>query len=231
MNLNSCPGYSHKREASNIIRTVRNLSLIAVVLAFCNSALPARTQAGDYRSVAIRTRTGYLWVNNEPDNWYTLEIPAESVTRTSNTRKVFSVDGMLLQIVTTGTNKFLGERAREALDDKAMLEAHRDWEAKDSEQSYMTKLTIESSWQKLTNGKDALLWKFNVPASADTGLKKEVYLTLVKGESVLMLGGIVTEEIKEAATARLLITTASSLKVSDKPIELNQLKDSIRKGP
>lgn len=214
---------------SAVVRTTRNVLLAAAFLELFLTG--ASAQGGDYRSVAIRTRTGYIWVNNEPDNWYTLAIPADSVTRTSTTRKVFSVDGLLLQIVTTRTSTFLGERAKEMPDDKTILEAHRDWEAKDSEESYKTKLTVEASWQKLTNGKDALLWKFKVPPSAGAGLKKEIYLTVVKGDSVLMLGGIVTDEIREDATTRLLVTTASSLKTSDKPIELNQLKESIRKGP
>jgi hypothetical protein len=210
-------------------RIVKTMLTVSAALAMLLLPSPAGAQKGDYGSVAIKTQTGYLWVCNEANNWYTLEIQADSVTRTSTSRKVFSVDGLLLQIVTTSTNKFLGERAKQALDDKTILEAHRDWEAKDSEESYKARLTIESSWQKLTNGKDALLWKFNVPEGASSNLKKEIYLTQVKGDYVLLLGGIVTDTIKEDGTIKLLLTTASTLKVSDKPIELNQLKESIRK--
>ncbi len=187
----------------------------------------ASGQTGDFRSVAIKSKTGYLWVNNEEGNWYTLEIPGESVTQFAP-RKAFMVDGLLLQIVTTRLDRFLPANALQPPGDRAILEAHRDWEAKASEESYKTKLAIESSWHKLTNDKEALLWKFNVSDKPDSVVKKELYLTAVKGDRVLMLGGVVNIDNSETAVTNLLLKSMASLKVSDKPIELNQLKEAIR---
>jgi hypothetical protein len=205
---------------------LRASALIALFL----GAHTAITQTEDQRSAVIRTATGYLVVCNEPNNWFTLEIPGRDVRQTSSTRRVFNVDGMLLQIVTASRNKFLNEKEKPTPDEKTILQAHRDWEVKYSQESYNEELDIESSWQKLASGKNALLWKFNVPESAKSDVKKEIYLTLLKGDYVLMLGGIVTNDIKEDATVNLLISTASSLKSSDKPIDLHQLQESIRKG-
>ena len=118
---------------------------------------------------------------NEPNNYYILEIKGKDVRQTSTERKFFSVDGMFLQIVDVPLENVLQAAKRQDLDDKAILEAHRDWEAKFMQGEYKAKLKIESSWQKLTNGKDALLWQANIPESATGIVKKQVYLTLVTG--------------------------------------------------
>jgi hypothetical protein len=200
---------------------------------FCALVLLANLSAGQqekYRSGAINTRTGLLLVSNDADNWYTLEIKGSDVRLTSTKPKVFNVDGMFMQVVTAKISKFLGEQEKRPADEKTILQAHRDWEAKYAQGSYTEKLVIESSWQKLDNGKDALLWKYKVPEGTRTNVKEQIYLTVVKGDYVLMLGGIVTDEIKEEDSLKLLITTISSLKVSDKPIDFDQLQESIRKG-
>jgi hypothetical protein len=196
----------------------------------CVARQSQRRSAGQYRSGAINTRAGLLLVSNDPDNWYTLEIKGSDVRPTSTKPKVFNVDGMFLQVVTAKISKFLGEQEKRAADEKTILQAHRDWEAKYAQGNYQEKLVIESSVRKLDNGKDALLWKYNVPEGTRTNVKKQIYLTVVKGDYVLMLGGIVTGDIKEQASLKLLLTTISSLKVSDKPIDFDQLRESIREG-
>ena len=200
---------------------------------FCALVLLANLSAGQqekYRSGAINTRTGLLLVSNDADNWYTLEIKGSDVRLTSTKPKVFNVDGMFLQVVTAKISKFLGEQEKRPTDEKTILQAHRDWEAKYAQGNYQEKLVIESSWRKLDSGKDALIWKYNVPEGTRTNVKEQIYLTVVKGDYVLMLGGIVTDDIKEEDSSKLLLTTISSLKVSDKPIDFDQLQDSIRKG-
>ncbi len=200
---------------------------------FCPLVLLANLSAGQrekYRSGAINTRTGLLLVSNDADNWYTLEIKGSDVRLTSTKPKVFNVDGMFLQVVTAKISKFLGEQEKRPTDEKTILQAHRDWEAKYAQGNYQEKLVIESSWRKLDSGKDALIWKYNVPEGTRTNVKEQIYLTVVKGDYVLMLGGIVTDDIKEEDSSKLLLTTISSLKVSDKPIDFDQLQDSIRKG-
>jgi len=113
-------------------------------------ASPANQQE-DHRSGAIKTSSGYLLVWNEPNNHYILEIKGKDVRQTSTERKFFSVDGMFLQIVDVPLENVLQAAKRQDLDDKAILEAHRDWEAKFMEGEYKAKLKIESSWQKVPN--------------------------------------------------------------------------------
>src|SRR5262249_25142573 len=144
-------------------------------------------------------------------------------------RVQFSVDGMFLQILTAPIKNFMEDSTRQKLDDRAILEAHRDWEVKFMESEYKEKLKVESSWQKLSNGKDALAWGINVPESARSNVKKQVSLTAVKGDHVMMLGGVVTDTIEEQTSRQMLLNTIETLKVSDKPIDLRKLQESIRK--
>lgn len=189
---------------------------------------PPANQQEDYRSGAIKTSSGHLLVWNQPNNYYILEIKGKEVRQTSTDRKIFSVDGMFLQIVDASTKDFLQAGERQKLDDKAILEAHRDWEAKFMEGEYKEKLEIESSWQKLTNGKDALLWQATVPESAKSNVKKQAYLTVVQRDYVLMLGGAVTGITEESAVQKLLLNTIETLKTSNKPTDLQKLRDAIR---
>jgi hydrogenase maturation factor len=199
---------------------------LIVFLAVTN--LHARQQE-DYSSGAIKTRYGFLLVWNAPNNHYTLEIRGKNVRQIATKHVQFSVDGMFLQILTSPTKDFIEDAKRQKLNDRAILEAHRDWEVKFMESDYKEKLKVESSWQKLSNGKDTLVWQIDVPESARSNVKKQVSLTLIKGDYVLMLGGVVTDRIEERASRELLLNTIETLKVSDKPINLLKLQESIRK--
>ena len=190
---------------------------------------PPVNQQEDLESGAIKTSSGFLLVWNQPNNYYILEIKGKDVRQASTEHKFFSVDGMFLQIADVPIENFLQARKKQNLDDKAILESHREWEAKYMEGEYKAKLGIESSWQKLTNGKDALLWLASVPEGAKTNVKKQVYLTVVQRDYVLMLGGVVTSTITESATQQLLLKTIETLKTSDKPSDLQKLRDAIRK--
>lgn len=188
-----------------------------------------QAQQGDYRSGAIKSSNGYLLVWNQPNNYYILEIKGKDVRQTSTERKFFSVDGMFLQIVDAPVKDIIQAANGQKLADKSILEAHRDWETRFLETEYKGKLKTESSWQKLTNGKDALLWQIGVPENAKSNVRKQVYLSLVQGDYVLMLGGAVTDTIEESATQQLLLSTIETLKTSDKPTDLQKLRDIIRK--
>ena len=208
----------------------RRLIAIPLIILFAFSTLHARRQA-DYDSAAIKTPYGFLLVWNGENNHYTLEIRGKDVRDTSTDRVVFNVDGMLLQIVTASTKDFLDDAKRKTLDDRAILEAHKDWEVKFMKGNLKEKIEIESSWQKLRNGKDALAWQVSVPAWASPGgkVKKQTSLTMVKGAYVLMLGGSVTDTVSEGASHKLLLDTIETLKISDKPIDLRKVQESLRK--
>lgn len=206
----------------------KNLFVVTLALLLSVANLKAEPQE-DYSSGAIKTANGFLLVWNQKNNYYTLEIKGKNVRQTSTERIFFNVDGMFLQINSVHTSNFLKDANKQKVDDKTILATHMDWEAKYMEGEYKEKLKVESSWQKLGNGKDALLWQINVPPSAKGNVKKQIYLTVMKGDYVLMLGGVETDKVEESATKELLLNTVATLKVSDKPIDLRKLQEAIRK--
>ncbi len=191
---------------------------------FCFDA--SAQEKEDFRSGAVKMGCGYLLVWNAPGNYYTLKIDGNDVRQTSTEQIQFSVDGIFLQVVTPTIKSFLKDRAN--LDAKAILAAHRDWEANFLEGEYKAKLKIESFPQKLATGEEALLWQFDLPKSAGGNVKKQTYLTLVKGEHILMLGSVVTDKISEKASHNLLLLTALGLKANDKPTDLGKIQALLK---
>ena len=209
-----------------------NYKKIAAIafLILCTASL-SRAQKEDYGRGIIKTEYGFLHVwNEEPDNYYTLEIRGKDIRQKSTEQIMLNVDGKSLQILTVPINKFLGDTKNIKLNERAILTAHQDWEFKYLEETYKEKLTKQSSWQKREGGGEALSWDIVVPASAKSNVTKQVFLTAVKGNYVMMLGGVVTSEIEESAARKLLTDTLATLKASDKPIDLNKLSEAIKKG-
>ena len=203
----------------------------AIAFLILCTAVTSRAQKEDYGSGAIKTEYGFFHVwNQEPDNFYTLEIRGKDVQRKSGGPVMFSVDGKMLQILTVPIEKFLGDPKNIKLNERAILTAHQDWEFKYLEETYKEKLTRQSSWQKREGGGEALAWDINVPASAKSNVTKQVFLTAVKGNYVMMLGGVVTGDIEESAARKLLAETLATLKVGDKPLDLNKVSEAIKKG-
>jgi hypothetical protein len=138
----------------------------------------------------------------------------------------FSVDGIFLQVLTPTVKSFLKDKP--ISDARAILAAHRDWEAAYLEGEYKSKLTIESFPQKLANGEEALLWQFDVPASAKSNVKKQTYLTVVKGDHLLALGSVVTDSISAKSSHRLLLLTALSLRSNSQPTDLAKIQELLK---
>jgi hypothetical protein len=207
----------------NLIKALLTILFICLPLFCINTSAQEKE---DFPSGAVKMDCGYLLVWNEAGNYYTLKIDGSDVRQTSTEQIQFSVDGVFLQVVTPTIKSFLKDRGK--LDAKGILAAHRDWEANFLEGEYKEKLKIESFPQKMANGEEALLWQFDVPKSAGGNVKKQTYLTLVKGEYILMLGSIVTDKISENSSRRLLQLTALGLQRSDKPTDLGKIQALLK---
>jgi len=205
-----------------------SITLLAV---FSLMPLRAVAQQDRFTSGMIKTGGGVLLVWNEPENYYTLEIKGEKVVPASTERLILIVDHKFLQILTVQTQSFIkDEHARKQSDQKFILTSHRDWEAQRIENTIKEKLNVQSSWQKLSNGKEALLWEYDMQAEAGRDVKKQMYLSVVKGNFVFMLNGAVTAKTSEAVVKQMLIDTLLTLKPSETPIDFKKAQESIQRG-
>jgi|SRR5215213_3042248 len=212
------------------MRFRKHLSIILLAV-FSLTHFRAVAQQDRFTSGIIKTDGGVLLVWNEPENYYTLEIKGENVVSASTKRLLLIVDHKFLQILTLETDNFIkDEKARKESDQKFILTSHRDWEAQRIERSLNEKLNVQSSWQKLSNGKEALLWEYEMQAQAGRDVKKQIYLSVVKGNFVFMLNGAVTEKVSEAVVKQMLNDTLLTLKPSDTPIDFKKAQESIQRG-
>src|SRR5215218_11251317 len=136
---------------------------ITLLTVFSLAPFRAVAQQDRFTSGIIKTEGGVLLVWNEPENYYTLEIKGEKVVSASTERLILIVDHKFLQILTVQTHSFMkDEHVRTQADQKFILTSHRDWEAQRIESTIKEKLNVESSWQKLSNGREALLWEYDM---------------------------------------------------------------------
>lgn len=180
---------------------------------------------------AIKTGDGYLLVWNRADIHFTVQIKGKDIKPLNDTENVlFQVDGMVFQIQLASVREFAPDAKEKKLDDAAILAAHRDWESDYAGESLGSKLKVESSSTKLSSGTEALLWQYDMPEAMKVEAKKQVYLTLVSGNFVIVLNSVVTPKVSEEQARKLLQDTVATLKTSPNPIDVKKLAISIRDG-
>lgn len=190
-------------------------------------------QSPEGQSALIKTDKGILLVSNEPGNFYTMEIKGRSI-EPGPEPLWFKVDGRFLQIQTALKSQFLNGKVDGRLDDKALLTSHRDWEADYASTLFKAKLKVDSEWIKLSSGKDALGWSYDMPtqfvADRPDAARKQFFLVVVKGDGVLLVNSALVGNDTEKDMKRFLFDTLDTLKPSDKPISISKTSEAIRKG-
>ena len=178
----------------------------------------------------LKTEKGILIVWNEPNNNYTIEVKGNDIRPFADSPLIFYVDKKILQIKTVAKKEFVNNLETAGLDDKSILIAHRDWEVKYLSSLFKQSLKIDSAWQKLTNGMDALLWNFEMPSNGNSQAKKQVFLVISKGDYILLLNSAVTDSIDEKTVRQFLLETIETLKINKKPLSLKKAQEQILNG-
>jgi hypothetical protein len=181
--------------------------------------------------IAIKTEQGILFVWNEDGLYFSLSIKGKEIKPLEDPAHIFfGVDGHILQIQRTAIKIFAPDAKDKKLDDKAILAAHRDWEAKYIEDLLHSKLAVRTFNARLSNGAEASMWQFDMPQAANLTAQKELYLTLVAGDFILMLNSEATAEFSDADGRKFLLDTIATLKVSPTPIDVKKLIETIHAG-
>jgi len=193
--------------------------------------LPAAYQQQENGWSAIKTDEGILFVWNELGLSFSIVLRGKEVKPLNDPEHIFfSVDGRVLQIQLAGIINFAPDAKEKKLDDKAILAAHRDWEAKYVEGLLHSKLTVQTFNTKLSDGGDALMWQFDMPKEIKAEAQKQLYLTLVAKDYVLLLNSEATTGTPDAEGRKFLLDTVATLKISSTPIDVKKLSESIRAG-
>lgn len=225
-----------------LIRMTTPFVLIAALLLIVTISVPTRVRSATYPTLglttqndlpvnAIKTIDGYLLVWNRPDLHFTVLIKGKDIKPLNDTEHVFfNVDGMVFQIQLASVSEFAPDAKEKKLDDMAILAAHRDWESKFIEGLLSSKLKVESFNAKLSNGGEASLWQYDMPEGMNAEARKQLYLSVVSGDYVVLLNSVVTAAISEETARKFLLDTMSTLKFSSTPIDVKKLSELIRKS-
>ena len=225
-----------------LIRMTTQFALIAALLLIVTISVPTTVRSATYPTLglttqndlpvnAIKTIDGYLLVWNRPDLHFTVLIKGKDVKPLNDSEHVFfNVDGMVFQIQLASVSEFAPDAKEKKLDDKAILAAHRDWESKFIEGLLSSKLKVQSLNTKLSNGGEASLWQFDMPEGMNVEARKQLYLSVVSGDYVVLLNSVVTTAISEETARKFLLDTMATLKFSSTPIDVKKLSESIRKS-
>jgi hypothetical protein len=181
---------------------------------------------------ALKTDDGILFIWNRKDLSFTLSIKGHDIKPMDAGENIFfAVDGMPFQIQSLPIGNFAPDARKNKLDDKAILFAHRDWESKFvADELLHSKLAVQSSSVKLANGSEALAWQFDVPKELGGDAKKQMYLTRVSKDYVILLNSVVNDSFSEEVVRKFLLDTINTLQVSDSRIDVKKLQESIRKS-
>lgn len=179
----------------------------------------------------IKTDDGVLFVWNSHGLYFTLTITGKEIKPLDDPEHIFfNIDGRILQIQLAAINNFAPGAKEKKLSDKSILAAHRDWEAAFVEGLLKSKLAVRTFNAKLSDGSEALLWQFDMPEGMNVESKKQLYLTVVKNDYVLLLNSVATATTSDTDGRRFLLDTVATFKPSPTPIDVKQLSESIRKN-
>jgi hypothetical protein len=179
----------------------------------------------------ITTNDGVLFVWNVKELHFTVAVKGKDIKRVSDPDHIFlSVDGKMLQIQAAEIRDFAPNAKEKKLDDKAVLAAHREWESKYIEGLLKSKLTLHSFSVNMSALGPASLWEFDMPQALNAEVKTQLYLTVVRGDYVVMLNCEATTTTPEVEARKFLLDTMATLNTSAAPIDVQKLSESIRAG-
>ena len=200
--------------------------MIALLLA----TLIATSSISPYQQLGIQALAlddGVVLVWNQPDDYFTLELRGRRVQPLPYEGRVFfGIDGAVLQVTTVPLSEFLADASRHS--ERAVLEAHRDWEVRFIGEALGSELAVTSSMVTLADGSVALSWNYRMPARGRSDASSQYYLSVVRGKRLILLNGAVTEQTTERAVAQLLAVSLATLKVHNAPIDMTRLQDRIK---
>ena len=180
---------------------------------------------------AIKTAEGMLFVWNAQRLSFTLSIKGKDIRPLGDSEHIFfNVDGRILQIQLASIRDFAPDAKERKLDNTSILAAHRDWESRFIEELLHSKIKVQSFNTKLASGSDASVWQFDMPDGMNSEIRKQLYLSIVSGDYVLLLNSGATAIISDDAGHKFLQDTIATLKISATPIDVKVLSETIRKG-
>lgn len=219
--------YINGKENGDIL----SYSTKGLLLEIASYKLGELIQVQDFRSGAIKAGlASFIQVFNEKESFFKVEIKGQSFVRDRSGYDItYNVDGKLLQMITKPVSEGIkGEGLSNSKDSLLnFIKNEKDF----VEENTGKKIQTESKIGKTSNGLTYIHWWFDTPTQVDAtskrSIKREHYLSLICHKQILSLYSVVTNQDHESAISALLKNTANEIELSNKPIDLNLVRQPI----
>lgn len=189
-------------------------------------------QAFNYRSGNINWDKGYTQVFNGKNSFYTADILGATVYPRESTRDIiYVVDRYFLQLINTPVELFAAATTPQPkkLD---LLKAFVDFETKYIEGKMEQNIEVASKEGVTNTGMPYIHWSFRPQPPKGAAITprtviEEHYISMICGEEVLSLYGLVTKVNDPEAVVTMLKRVADTVQVHDARIELNAFNRAL----
>lgn len=188
----------------------------------------AQTAPGTYM---FKTKLGYMVVQNRQQVSFLIEFKGEKLEPLESDHPKFIIDGKRIQIVTVRREEFWQpkEGPEKEPNDEQLLEAHKGWEAEFVGESMKVKLFPISQFLELSPKRKIMFWSLSVPKGVESQVSHYLFLSTVIGRNILSLNAAPETADGQASHRAYLIESMGALQTSDKPYDIQKLKESFEK--
>ena len=215
------------------------LQLLILALLFAFGSLTIFAQAGDKSDAQeelgifiIRTESGYLVVHNRKTKSYSLEFKGEKFQPIKSDHPMFVIDGKLVQVVSVSNGNYWKPKKdspKEPTDDE-LLESHKIWESDYLGGELGFKLSVKSEILEIERKRKVMFWSFPMPKELKSDYSHNIFLTTLIDKDILGLNASPTKEDEQKTYREYLIEAMNTLKISEKPFNIKQLRELLKKA-
>lgn len=204
-----------------------HIVFLSLLLAF--SFISAYSQEADKSGGLIKTKDGFLLINNRNQTPFTLEFKGNSIKPLKSDHPVFLIDGKLWQVIDVSFDEFKpATNQSKKLTDEENLELHKKWESEYIGNSLNKKLILLSETIEIQDKRKAMIWSFEFPKELKSDYSHQIFITTVIGNRVVAINSSVDAGKNLADYKKILIEIMKTLKTSDKPFDLKKIAQELK---
>ncbi len=188
---------------------------------------PGMELDGDVAGVKDSTGMVILWNRSQP--YFSMHVPGNQFKGMGQHGTYFKVDGMFLQVQSTGINEFWPDA--KVIDPAAILVAHRDWEAAFLQRAAGVAMKLNSRPGKLNDGTPVLFWEM-APTKVRAGMPtSQLFVTRFEAGKVILAGSALEDGVSKSKAKAVILDAISHVNFSPTPFDFKAVQKDIANGP
>jgi hypothetical protein len=142
------------------------------------------------------------------------------------------IDGKLVQVVSVPNENYWKPKkdSQKTPTDDELLESHKIWESDYLGGELGAKLSVKSEVFEIERKRKVMFWTFPMPKELNSDYSHQVFLTTLIDKDILGLNASPTKDDEQKMYREYLIEAMNTLKVSEKPFNIKQLRALLQKA-